>query len=233
MLFVTLTWCSLQSPGLWKNMLLCWGFLNMIAVKCIYVVVLNVTIRKLRLLQPMDALMDKWLLINWWWKLLQDSKVIGQMKKSSSYNIDVLLYATPHKPPKPRFFSDYCSFKNYCWYLCAGIGEATREWEINEVFCSMPGFKIWMLPYSSRWDCDVIGSWYNGWRYAEWWKRVYAEKFLRHSLSQRKKCSLSGKTASVYPTFIRTVFVSDVSTWVPVFIIIGKCIESSREQGWK
>lgn len=150
--------------------------------------------------------------------------------KSSSCNTDVLLYATPHKPPKPRFFSDYYSSKNNCWYLCTGIGEASREGEINELFCSMSAFKIQMLPCSSRWDCDGIGSCYNGWRYSEWWKRVYAEKFLRHSLSQRKKCPLSGKTVS---TFIRTVVMSDVSTWVPVFIIIGKCLESSREQGWK
>lgn len=232
MLFVTFTQCSLQLLGLWRITSLCWGILNMIVVKCTYFIMLTVRTRKLRLVKSMDTLTGKWFLINWWWNLLEDSKILGQMKKSSSYNTDVLIYATPHKPPKPRFFSVYYSFKNNCWQLCIGIGEATREWELDELVCSMPSFKIWMLPCSSRWDCDGIRSWYYAWIHSEWWKRVYVE-FLKHSLSRRKKCSLSGKTVSVYATFKRTMVVSDVSTWVPVFIVIGKCTESSREQGWK
>jgi len=42
----------------------------MTVVKCIYFVMLTMKTRKLRLVKSRDTLMNKWLLINWWWELL-------------------------------------------------------------------------------------------------------------------------------------------------------------------
>lgn len=46
-----------------------------------------------------------------------------------------------------------------------------------------------------------------------------------------KKKKLFEWIDSEYPTFIRAIVASDVSSWFPVFNIMEKCTESSRERG--